>query len=327
MGAPLQGDWVKGTMRLIFMGYHNMGYFFLQALLELCRELGDEIVAVVTHADDPGEHLWFASVRELAFKNYLPVYQPEDPNDPAFVQVLTRLAPDLLFSCYYRQMLKKPLLTLPRLGALNLHGSLLPRFRGRCPVNWVLINGEAETGVTLHYMTEKADRGDIVAQKRIAITPEDTALSLLARMTVAAAELIREIYPLLRTGQAPRFPQDQSQASYFGGRRPEDGRIDWQKPALTVYNLIRAVTHPYPGAFTVLKGRKLFIWAGRPLTAPGPAKAPPGQVLTCLPGEGFLVATGNGHFLVTRAQWEGEPQFLGPVVATWKDLVGQRFFS
>ncbi len=120
-------------MRIIFMGYHNIGYVCLQALIELCRELGDEIVAVVTHADDPRENIWFASVRQLAFENYLPVYQPADPNDPAFVAAMQALQPDFLFSCYYRHMLKQPLLDLPRLGALNLHGSLLPRYRGRCP--------------------------------------------------------------------------------------------------------------------------------------------------------------------------------------------------
>ncbi len=311
-------------MRLIFMGYHNIGHACLEALIELCRGLGAEIVAVVTHADAPREAVWFASVRELAFENYLPVYQPADPNDPALVAALQRLEADFLFSCYYRHMLKKAVLDLPRLGALNMHGSLLPRYRGRCPLNWVLINGESETGVTLHYMEEKADRGDMVGQKRVPITPEDTALTLFARMTVAAGTLMRECYPLLRAGQAPRVPQDHTQASYFGGRRPEDGLIDWRKSAWQVYNLMRAVTHPYPGAFTYFGGRKLFIWAGQVMAAPVTAPNVPGQVTAPLPGEGLLVATGEGHFLITRAQWEGEPEFLGPVIATWEHLVGQR---
>jgi methionyl-tRNA formyltransferase len=312
-------------MRLIFMGYHNIGYVCLEALVELCRELGDELVAVVTHADDPKENIWFASVARLAFDNYLPVYRPADPNDPAFVAAMRALQPDLLFSCYYRHMLKQPLLDLPRLGALNLHGSLLPRYRGRCPVNWVLVNGESETGVTLHYMEAKADRGDIVAQTAIPIMPEDTAVTLFARMTAAAGKLFRDTYPLLRRGQAPRQPQDHSQASYFGGRQPAEGRIDWHRPATAIYNLMRAVTHPYPGAFTVLNERQLFIWNGRPLASPAAAADVPGLVTARLPGEGLLVATGDGHFLITQAQWEGEPEFLGPVLATWEHLVGQRF--
>ena len=186
------------------------------------------------------------------------------------------LEPDFLFSVLLSPDAEKALLDLPRLGALNLHGSLLPRYRGRCPVNWVLINGETETGVTLHYMEEKPDRGEIVGQERVAIQPEDTALTLFARMTVAAGTLLREAYPLLRAGTAPRLPQDQSQASYFGGRRPSDGLISWDKDALSVYNLVRAVTHPYPGAFTHLRGKKLFIWAGKPLADPAtePRAAP-----------------------------------------------------
>ena len=237
---------------------------------------------------------------------------------------MAALQPDLLFSCYYRHMLKAPLLALPRRGALNLHGSLLPRYRGRCPVNWVLVHGETETGVTLHYMEEKADRGDIVGQKRVPITPEDTALTLFAKMTAAAGELMRETYPLLRSGQAPRQPQDHTQATYFGGRRPADGLVDWQQPAMVVYNLMRAVTHPYPGAFTFFQERKLFIWQGLPLAAKAGGGDSPGQVRASLPGEGLLVATGDGHFLITQAQWEGGPEFLGPVIAKWEYLVGER---
>jgi methionyl-tRNA formyltransferase len=314
-------------MRLIFLGYHNVGYFCLQALVDLCRALGDKIVAVVTHADHPQENIWFASVRELAWQHHLPVYQPEDPNQPDFVEAMRDLQPDFLFSCYYRHLLKKPLLELPKQGAINLHGSLLPKYRGRVPVNWALVHGETETGVTLHYMVAQADQGDIVAQKRVPITEKDTALTLFARLTVAAAELLRDAYPLLRTGKAPRAPQDHSRASYFGGRTPEDGRIDWTRPAREIYNLVRAVTHPYPGAFTSLDGRKLFIWWGQPLAKPLPAVAVPGQIVARILGEGLLVATGDGQFLIERAQWEGEPEFLGPILATWDQLIGKNFES
>jgi methionyl-tRNA formyltransferase len=312
-------------MRIIFMGYHNIGYACLQALIGLGRELGDEIVAVVTHADDPRENIWFASVAQLAFDHYLPVYQPADPNDPDFVAAMQALQPDWLFSCYYRHMLKQPLLDLPRLGALNLHGSLLPRYRGRCPVNWVLVHGETETGVTLHYMEAKADQGDIVGSQRVPITYEDTALTLFAKMTAAAQDLFREAYPLLRAGTAPRLSQDHRQASYYGGRTPADGLIDWRHAALQTYNLVRAVTHPYPGAFTFFQGRKLLVWAGQIMAAPVAGPAEPGQVMAAVPGEGLLVATGSGHFLITQAQWKGEPEFLGPVLATWNHLVGENF--
>jgi methionyl-tRNA formyltransferase len=314
----------ENHMRIIFMGYHNIGYVCLQALIGLCRETGDEIVAAVTHADDPGENIWFASVAQLAFENYLPVHQPVNPNDLAFVAAMQALQPDFLFSCYYRHMLQQPLLDLPRLGALNLHGSLLPRYRGRCPVNWVLIHGENETGVTLHYMEAKADRGDIVGFRSVPITFEDTALTLFAKMTAAAQELIREAYPLLRAGTAPRLTQDHARASYYGGRTPADGLIDWRHAAFQIYNLVRAVTQPYPGAFTYFQGRKLFVWAGQVMAGPVMGASEPGQVTAAVPGEGLLVATGAGHFLITQAQWENEPEFLGPVLATWEQLVGQK---
>jgi methionyl-tRNA formyltransferase len=311
-------------MRIIFLGYHNIGYFCLKALIHMCQGFEDDLAAVVTHADNPKENIWFASVKELAVQHHLPLYLPEDPNDPAFVAAMARLQPDFLFSCYYRHMLKKPLLDLPRLGALNMHGSLLPKYRGRAPVNWVLVNGETETGVTLHYMVEKADQGDIVAQQKVPIALEDTAYTLFAKMTVAAEQVMREAYPLLRAGTAPRLPQDHARASYFGGRKPEDGRIDWTKSATEIYHLVRAVTHPYPGAFTFLAGRQLLVWWGKRLSEPAPAGALPGQVIAALPGEGLLVAAGQGTFLLSRVQWEGEPEFLGPVVASWNYLVGQK---
>jgi methionyl-tRNA formyltransferase len=179
--------------------------------------------------------------------------------------------------------------------------------------------------VTLHYMEAKADQGDIVAYKSVPITFEDTALTLFAKMTVTAQGLMQETYPLLRAGTAPRLTQNHARASYYGGRTPADGLIDWRHAALQVYNLVRAVTHPYPGAFTLCQSRKLFIWGGQVTAAPVMAPAAPGLITAAVPQEGLLVATGAGHFLITQAQWENEPEFLGPVLATWNYLVGQRF--
>ena len=143
-------------------------------------------------------------------------------------------------------------------------------------------------------------------------------------MTAAAPELMREAYPLLRAGTAPRLTQDHVRASYYGGRTPADGLIDWRHSAPNTYNLVRAVTHPYPGAFTFFQGRKLLVWAGQIMAAPVTEPVEPGRVTAAVPGEGLLVATGDGHFLITQAQWEGEPEFLGPVLATWKKLVGEK---
>ena len=310
-------------MKIAVFAYHDVGYECLKALIDS----KEETVAVVTHEDDPKEEIWFHSVAELARQHRLPVYTPSSPNTPGFIDLIRNLAPDLILSFYYRKILARELLAIPRLGAINLHGSLLPKYRGRSPVNWVLVNGENETGVTLHYMVEKADAGDIIAQRRVLIDREDTALSLFRKMTVAAAKLLKETYPLIKAGTAPRTPQDSQSASTFGGRRPEDGKITWESPAFSIYNLIRAVTHPYPGAFTFHNGRKLYIWAanvnGQEI---GNAKVVlPGAIEGVLKGKGITVSTGAGSLLVTRVQLEGEEEVPADLLAErYKIPVGAR---
>jgi len=159
-------------MKAVVLAYSNIGCTGIEALLSQ----GIEIAAVFTHKDNPSEDIWFDSVAELAGANDIPVYAPGDINHPLWVDKITKMAPDVIFSFYYRDMVKAPILSIPPAGCLNLHGSLLPAYRGRCPINWVLVNGEQETGVTLHYMTPTPDDGDIVAQHRIPIAPEDTDL-------------------------------------------------------------------------------------------------------------------------------------------------------
>jgi UDP-4-amino-4-deoxy-L-arabinose formyltransferase/UDP-glucuronic acid dehydrogenase (UDP-4-keto-hexauronic acid decarboxylating) len=221
---------------------------------------GFDVAAVFTHIDDPCENQWFDSVAELAASHGIPVFAPEDINHPMWIDRIRSLEPDVLFSFYYRKMVKKPILDIPKAGCLNLHGSLLPAYRGRCPVNWVLVNGETETGVTLHYMTPRPDDGDIVAQAKVAIEESDTALTLHQKSAEAAATMLDEILPKLADGSAPREPQDDSKASYYGGRGPSDGEIDWTKSADAVRNLVRAVTRPYPGAFSYLGDKRCTFW-------------------------------------------------------------------
>jgi len=301
-------------MKIAVFAYHDIGYECLKVLMDS----GDEIVAVVTHEDDPKEEIWFRSVAELAKAHHLPVYTPSSPNTPAFMDLIRKFAPDLIFSFYYRRLLARELLAIPRLGGINLHGSLLPKYRGRSPVNWVLVNGESETGVSLHYMVEKADAGDIVAQRSVPIDMEDTALSLFHKLTKAAVELLKESYPQIRTATAPRIPQDSRLATIFGGRRPEDGEIRWEGPAQAVYNLVRAVTHPYPGAFTFRDGKKLFLWSaalnGQPVHVKEESQ-PPGTIVAVEKGKGVVVSTGQGLLLATRLQFEGEEELSADLFA------------
>ena len=285
-------------MRNVLLAYHDIGAVLLEELIAS----GDELALVITHDDRPGEAIWFRSVRALAEQHRIQVIAPRDVNAPAVVEQVRALEPDFLFSAMFRQLLKSDLLALPRRGALNLHPSLLPRFRGRSPINWVLVEGETETGVTLHYMVEKADRGDIVAQRRIAIAEDDTALTLHHKATAQARLLLREAYPLLASGRAPRIVQDQAQASYYGGRTPADGEIDWRRPARRIYDLIRAVTHPYPGAFTWRDGRRLLIWWARPGAPPRTLR--PGEVDVA---DGVVwVGAGEGALRLETIEVEGE---------------------
>jgi methionyl-tRNA formyltransferase len=236
--------------RAVVFAYHNVGVRCLKVLLAH----GIEIPLVLTHADSPGEAIWFDSVARTAAESGIPVITPADPNAPEVVQQVLRCQPDFVFSFYYRTMLKGPLLAVAKRGALNMHGSLLPKYRGRAPVNWAIIHGERETGATLHYMTEKPDNGDIVGQTAMPILPDDNAREVFDKVTVAAEMTLDRFLPALLAGTAPRLPQDLSLGAYFGGRTAEDGTIDWSRDARTIHDLVRAVAPPYPGARTLLKG-------------------------------------------------------------------------
>jgi len=280
--------------RIVVFGYSEVGYRCLELLLRRAAR----IVAVFTHADDPTERRWFGSVAELARGAGIPVHVFEDPRDPALLEALRAAAPELLFSFYYRQLLPPAVLALPHLGAFNMHGSLLPRYRGRAPVNWAVLNGETETGATLHHMVAKADAGDIVDQERVPIGPEDTAAEVGARVAEASVRILDRRLLELCEGRAPRRPQDEPHATCFGRRRPEDGRIDWSRSAREVVNLVRAVTRPFPGAFSDTEGGRLFVWRAR--VRPGAGR--PGTVLAVDP---LTVAAGEGAVEILDASLEG----------------------
>lgn len=253
--------------KAIVFAYHNVGVRCLSVLLAH----GVDVLRVVTHTDNPAETIWFDSVAELAARHDIPVIAPEDPNDPALVAELASLQPDFLFSFYYRLMLKAPLLALPKCGAYNMHGSLLPRYRGRVPVNWAIIHGERQTGATLHQMLEKPDAGGIVAQQAVPILPDDTAFEVFNKVTLAAEMALDGVLPDLLAGRAVAKAQDLAAGSYFGGRRAEDGRIDWAQSAAVVHNLIRAVAPPYPGAFSdTSQGRLRVLRSLHPSGEKGP---------------------------------------------------------
>ncbi|KFF68828.1 bifunctional UDP-4-amino-4-deoxy-L-arabinose formyltransferase/UDP-glucuronic acid oxidase ArnA [Pectobacterium brasiliense] len=312
-------------MKAIVFAYHDIGCVGLEAL----KLAGYEIQAVFTHSDAPGENHFYASVAKAAAEMDVPVFAPENVNHPLWVNRIRELAPDVIFSFYYRTLLSDDILQLPSFGAFNLHGSLLPRYRGRAPVNWVLVNGETQTGVTLHKMVSRADAGDIVAQSVVAIDEEDTALTLHGKCRTAAAALLAQQLPLIRSREITLTPQDDSRASYFGRRTAADGLIDWQKSACEINNLIRAVTEPYPGAFTFLGERKVIIWRARvvkvnrvksnDVRANG-VKREPGAIISTSP---LVVSCGEDALEIVSGQSEAGLYMSGSRLAAEMGMVPQ----
>ena len=285
------------TSAVVF-AYHNVGARCLRVLLAH----GIRIPLVVTHPDDPHENSWFEGVADVAASYDISTIAPSDPNVGSVVAQARALAPDFLFSFYYRQMLSPALVSVPPRGALNMHGSLLPRYRGRAPVNWAVLNGETETGVTLHYMAEKPDAGDIVAQTAVPILPDDTAREVLDKVTVAAELTLDRILPALLAGTAPRRPMDLGTGTYFSGRAPEDGHIDWSMPATAIHNLVRAVAPPYPGARTAIDGLPARVLKTRVLTPHGPPGPPS---LRADSAQYVAHCGGGGELLVQSLEVEG----------------------
>ena len=252
--------------KAVVFGYHDVGVRCLRVLLDA----GVAVPLVVTHHDDPAEQIWFASVGELARNRGLDTVL--DPDIAELLPRLRALAPDFIFSFYYRRMLPPEVLATASRGAFNMHGSLLPKYRGRAPVNWAVLKGESETGATLHEMTAKPDAGRIVEQQAVPIGPDDLALEVFGRVTDAAEAVLKRALPGLLAGTTQFRQNELSKGSYFGGRKPEDGRIDWTKSAQEIHNLVRAVAPPYPGAFCdrLKIYRTRMVERGAPVSAPGP---------------------------------------------------------
>ncbi|WP_193164300.1 formyltransferase [Microbulbifer hainanensis] len=286
--------------RVVVFAYHNVGVCGFEALLAC----GFDIQLVVTHQDSPTENIWFASVERLAQRNGIPVIKPDNPNDPEIVGKIRQLAPDWLFSFYYRHLLGAELLEIPSEGAFNLHGSLLPKYRGRVPVNWAIILGEKETGASLHRMVVKPDAGNLVDQQSVPILPNDTATDVFQKVTCAAEMVLMRTLPKMLDGSATEIPLRLDEGSYFGGRKPADGQIDWSQSALQIHNLIRAVAPPYPGAFFEFENSKLKFFGSYYQHDAAVGMEP----RLYWEGDYLRVDCRDGHRLtITQAEWEEKP--------------------
>lgn len=241
--------------RAVVFAYHNVG---ARCFLTLLAH-GVDVSLVITHQDDPNENIWFDSVQRLAAERGIPVITPDRPDPELLRPLLQEAAPDFIFSFYYRHMIPVELLELAPRGAFNMHGSLLPRYRGRVPVNWAVLHGEKETGATLHEMVAKPDAGRLAGQQAVPILPDDTAFAVFNKVTVAAEICLDRTLPGLLDGSLVLQEQNLAAGSYFSGRKPEDGRIDWQQSGEALHNLVRAVAPPYPGAFADLPAGRLVV--------------------------------------------------------------------
>lgn len=292
-------------------GYSDVGYRCTKWLLDA----GEQVSLIYTHPDAADEERWWESLADLGAARGVPVQVVQDLDDPTEVVRLKGLAPDFLFSFYFRKMIPPEILAIPAKGALNMHGSLLPEFRGRAPVNWAILKGARATGASLHFMVEKPDAGDLVDQERVPIGPDDDALTVARRVGDAALTVLARSWPKLKAGTAPRVPLDLAKGSYFGGRRPEDGRIDWERPAKEIHDLVRAVTRPWPGAFTDLFGPKVTIWKTR-LSPFGGHDTFPGKIE--MTESSVLVYGGDDRPVeILRARPEGEKDLDAAAFSDW----------
>jgi methionyl-tRNA formyltransferase len=252
--------------RAVVFAYSEVG---VRCVRELLAQ-GIDIRILFTHEDDAAESQWFGSVRQLAEAHGVRVEAPEDPNTVEWLAEGRRARPDFVFSFYYRHLLNAAWLAIPKRGALNMHGSLLPKYRGRAPVHWAIIHGESLTGASLHYMVEKPDAGALVDQQAVPILDNDTALEVSLKLADAAQQVLARSLPKLIAGNAAARALDLDKGSYFGRRGPEDGRIDWRQGARAVHDLVRAVAPPFPGAFTEVNGCRLAVLETR--VDPEPAR-------------------------------------------------------
>ncbi|MGF6437679.1 bifunctional UDP-4-amino-4-deoxy-L-arabinose formyltransferase/UDP-glucuronic acid oxidase ArnA [Kosakonia sp. 1610] len=305
-------------MKAVVFAYHDMGCVGVQALLDA----GFDIAAIFTHADNAQENAFFSSVARLAAERGIPVYAPDDVNHPLWVDRIAEMKPEVIFSFYYRNLLGEAILNSARIGAFNLHGSLLPAYRGRAPLNWVLVNGETQTGVTLHRMISRADAGAIIAQRAVEIADADDALSLHRKLTESAKHLLEGALPTLKNGTFSETAQDESKASYVGRRTPEDGRLEWEKPAQTLHNLVRAVSDPWPGAFSFVGTHKFIVWKSRVRSDVAPARA--GTVISVAP---LIIACGEGALEVMTGQTEKGVYMQGAQLAQSLGLVAGALLS
>jgi methionyl-tRNA formyltransferase len=285
-------------MRILFFGGHDLGKITLEYLLEQDKNV---VAAVMTETDNE----WYHGLEEVTDKYNLKLFEEKNINDNQFVEkVSNELKPDLIISVNFDQIFKKEIINIPGKGCINIHASLLPKYRGRAPLNWAILKGEKETGVTVHYINEGIDTGKIILQEKIDIKKIDYIDDILKKVKERYPEMINKAVDLIESAKVEPVEQEKEDGSYYGKRTPGDGLIDWDQSAKNIYNLIRAVSHPYPGAFTYLGNEKVFIWRSE-VEAEVANNEQAGKIIEKDDGT-FLVQCGRGKLLVTDYETKTE---------------------
>ncbi len=284
--------------RVAVFGYGELGV----AAVEWTASTGSDVVGVVVPSNRDGPNV--DCVKRFAMqRGFRVLVQPPRRDIAPFADTLRRLEPDLILVWSYTMILPPELLSIPRRGCVNVHGGLLPEYRGGHVLQWAIINGEKETGVTLHYLDEGVDTGPIIGQARFPIEWTDDALRVQQKIRSAGFSLLRRWWSAIGEGTAPRIPQDETKARYFRLRTPQDGLIDWKDPNVKIYNLVRALVRPWPGAMTFYRGRPIVIRDALPLECAFRHHAP-GRVCA-LDARGVRVATGRGDLLIREIEADG----------------------
>jgi methionyl-tRNA formyltransferase len=291
-------------MRLFLFLGSRRGYAVLKKLIEAKADIGGILCLV----EDPHEDQYHPKVTELAKQQAIPIFYSNDTKPAEYKTVLQQIKPDIAFAIGWRYIINEEAYRVPPKGTLILHDSLLPKYRGFAPMNWAIINGEKETGVTLFYIADGVDCGPIVDQASTTISITDTAQTVDERIIKLYEDIIVRNLPALASGQARSIPQDETQATYTCKRTPEDGEINWHNSALQIHNLVRGLTHPFPGAYTTLRGKKVFIWQTElPQIQETYVGNIPGRIIKKRSGM-IEALTAQGVLLIKRLQFEGEAE-------------------
>ncbi len=289
-------------MKIVFFGTNQFAVISLEALCNSRHELA----AVVTQPDKKrgrGLKLAFSPVKVFAEERGLKIYQPSLLKEESFIDEISKISPDLLIVVSYGKILPKEVLDIPEMYAVNLHASLLPKYRGAAPINWAIINGETETGITVIKMNEHMDQGDIITSRKVKIEPEDTAGSLSDRLARIGADSLLETIELIEKGKAVQLSQDDRAATFAPRIKKDDARIDWSKTSVEVSNFIRGM-NPHPGAFSYIGEKLIKIWKAKSLSVPEGYNA--GEIVDLKKEQGIVVSTGKGSLLITELQLEGK---------------------